>query len=253
MGEITVLPATKKFFQTADTLERSRGVRVAAYCRVSTDEQDQENSYQNQVAYYKQYIADQRDWIFAGIYADDGISGMSTKGRDGFKQMIADAKAGMFDYIITKSISRFTRNTVDGLTIVNELLHQDPPVGVYFQKENLDTMQKGVEFLLTIMTGIAQSESDSTGENITWTIRRKFAAGDPLVNPNRIYGYRKGEDGSWEIDPKQGEAIRFIYEKYREGWASRDIAKDLMDRGVPAPGGKIWYNITVNLRGENDD
>ena len=245
MGEITVLPATKKFFQTADTLERSRGVRVAAYCRVSTDEQDQENSYQNQVAYYKQYIADQRDWIFAGIYADDGISGMSTKGRDGFKQMIADAKAGMFDYIITKSISRFTRNTVDGLTIVNELLHQDPPVGVYFQKENLDTMQKGVEFLLTIMTGIAQSESDSTGENITWTIRRKFAAGDPLVNPNRIYGYRKGEDGSWEIDPKQGEAIRFIYEKYREGWASRDIAKDLMDRGVPAPGGKIWYPSTV--------
>ena len=245
MSEITVLPATKKFFQTADTLERSKGVRVAAYCRVSTDEQDQENSYQNQMDYYKQYIAAQKDWIFAGIYADDGISGMSTKGRDGFKQMIADAKAGMFDYIITKSISRFTRNTVDGLTIVNELLHQDPPVGVYFQKENLDTMQKGVEFLLTIMTGIAQSESDSTGENITWTIRRKFAAGDPLVNPNRIYGYRKGEDGSWEIDPKQGEAIRFIYEKYREGWASRDIAKDLMDRGVPAPGGKIWYPSTV--------
>lgn len=245
MSEVTVLPATKKFFQTADTLERSKGVRVAAYCRVSTDEEDQENSYQNQVAYYKQYIAEQKDWIFAGIYADDGISGMSTKGRDGFKQMLADAKAGMFDYIITKSISRFTRNTVDGLTIVNELLHQDPPVGVYFQKENLDTMQKGVEFLLTIMTGIAQSESDSTGENITWTIRRKFAAGDPLVNPNRIYGYRKGEDGSWEIDPKQGKVVQFIYQKYREGWASRNIAKDLMERNVPAPGGKVWYPTTV--------
>lgn len=171
---------------------------------------------------------------------------MSVKGRLGFQQLIADAKAGKFDYIITKSISRFSRNTIDGLTTINELRQLDPPVGVYFEKENLDTLQKGSEFLLSVMMSLAQGESDSIGENIQWTFRKKYAAGDPLMKPEQIYGYKSGPNGEWTIDEDAAAVIRRIYKSYAAGDSTSTIADDLTAEGVPTfKGGKRWYATTI--------
>lgn len=241
-AKLTITPATKRSTQNVKTLKQQENVRVAAYCRVSTDELDQQNSFENQSNYYKDFIKQKEGWTLCGIYSDEGISGMSTKGRHGFNRMIRDAKAGKFDYIITKSISRFSRNTVDGLSIVNELRNLDPPIGVYFEKEGLDTMQKGCEFLLSIMMSMAQGESDSIGENIQWTYRKKYSEGDPLINPDNIYGYKKGENGEWEIDEEQGDVVRRIFDLFLAGWGTQKIAHTLTADEVLTPRGKSQWN-----------
>ena len=243
---LTTIPATKQSVQNAVKLHQKRTARVAAYCRVSTEEIDQQNSFENQTKYYRELIEQTDGWTLAGIYADDGISGMSLKGRKEFARMIADARAGKFDYIITKSISRFARNLIDGLNTVNELRTLDPAVGVYFEKENLDSLEKNSELTLTVLMTLAQSESDSTGENIQWTYRKKFQEGNPLINPNNIYGYQEGENGKWEINEGEAKVIREIYAYAIEGKGMQTIANILTREHHLSPRGhKEWYDGTV--------
>lgn len=169
-----------------------RRKRVAAYCRVSTDQLEQLSSYEAQVAYYTNYINSNPEFEMAGIYADEGISGTNTKKREQFNKMIEDCKAGKIDMIITKSISRFARNTLDTLNYVRTL--KELGIGVIFEKENIDTLDSKGEVLLTILSSLAQDESRSISENSTWGIRRKFEQGKVIVNHNKFLGYDKDKN-----------------------------------------------------------
>ncbi|MGN0906533.1 MAG: recombinase family protein, partial [Bullifex sp.] len=193
-GKVKIIPATKdRFASKPITSERKR--RVAAYARVSTDEDEQLNSYAAQVSYYEEYIRRNPDWEFAGIYSDEGISGTHIQQRTGFRKMLDDALIhGKIDLILTKSVSRFARNTVDTLTSIRELKAKG--VEVYFEKENIWTFDSKGEMLLTIMSSIAQEESRSISENVLWSVRKKFENGDYWVNFSRLLGFERGEDGS---------------------------------------------------------
>ena len=186
--------------------------RVAAYARVSTEMEEQTSSYEAQIDYYTTYIRSRNDWQFAGMYADEGISGTSMKRREGFQTMIDDALAGKIDLILTKSVSRFARNTVDSLTTVRKL--KDAGVEVYFEKENIYTFDAKGELLITIMSSLAQEESRSISENVTWGHRKRFADGKVTVPYSRFLGYDKGEDGSLVINPEQAKLVRRIYNMY---------------------------------------
>ena len=164
--------------------------RVAAYARVSTDEDEQLTSYQNQVEYYTRYIKSRPDWEFIGLYADEGISGLNTKKRSGFRQMVEDAMNGGIDLILTKSISRFARNTVDSLVTIRELKAKG--VEVFFEKENIYTFDSKGELMITIMSSIAQEESRSISENITWGMRKNMARGKVTMAYGKFLGYRRG-------------------------------------------------------------
>ncbi len=190
---VTVLPATRNRFTTAPIASVQKR-RVAAYARVSTDSDEQLTSYEAQVDYYTHYIKERPDWTFAGMYADEGISGTNTKRREGFNQMITDALAGKIDLIVTKSVSRFARNTVDSLTTVRRL--KEKGVEVYFQKENIYTLDSKGELLITIMSSLAQEESRSISENVTWGQRKRFADGKVSMPYKNFLGYRKGGNGS---------------------------------------------------------
>ena len=163
--KVTTIPATVSKY-TAVPIGSKKKRRIAGYARVSTDHEDQATSYEAQVDYYTNYIKGRDDWEFVSIYTDEGISATSTKKREGFKRMIADAKAGKIDLIITKSVSRFARNTVDSLTTVREL--KDIGIEIYFEKENIWTLDSKGELLITIMSSLAQEESRSISENVTW-------------------------------------------------------------------------------------
>lgn len=192
---VTTIPATRPLgggVSEGDALQAVK--RVAAYARVSTDMEEQQSSYHAQVDYYTRYITDHAGWQLAGVYTDEGITGTSTKHREGFKQMITDALAGKIDLIITKSVSRFARNTVDTLTHVRLL--KDRGVEVYFEKENIWTLDSKGELLITIMSSLAQEESRSISENVTWGHRKRFADGKAMVPYNSLLGYKKGADGN---------------------------------------------------------
>ena len=211
---VTVLPATRNRFTTAPIASVQKR-RVAAYARVSTDSDEQLTSYEAQVDYYTHYIKERPDWSFAGMYADEGISGTNTRRRDGFNQMITDALAGKIDLIVTKSVSRFARNTVDSLTTVRKL--KEKGVEVYFQKENIYTLDSKGELLITIMSSLAQEESRSISENVTWGCRKRFADGKVSMPYKNFLGYRKGENGEPEIVPEEAEVVRRIYRLFLEG------------------------------------
>ena len=208
---VWVIPATKRF---SGQLKEQTNLRVAAYCRVSTGEDSQQTSYKSQKAFYTMYIGSKEGWTMAGIYADEAISGTSRAHRESFNAMMEDAKAGKIDYIITKSISRFARNTLDTLNCVRQLKSLNPPVGIFFEKENIDTLDASGELILTILSALAQDESRSISENVRWSIQKKFQAGKPLVNVNNLYGYEKGENGEWVVNEEQAEVIRYIFSSY---------------------------------------
>ena len=172
--KVTTIPATINKF-TAKPMDSKKKRRVAGYARVSTDHEDQQTSYEAQVDYYTTYIQGREDWEFAGLYSDEGISATNTKHRDGFNRMIADALAGKIDLIITKSVSRFARNTVDSLSTIRKL--KDHNIECYFEKENIWTFDSKGELLLTIMSSLAQEESRSISENVTWGQRKRMADG----------------------------------------------------------------------------
>lgn len=218
--------------------------RVAGYARVSTDSEEQQTSYAAQVSYYTDYIKSRSDWEFVSVYTDEGISATNTKHRDGFNAMIADALDGKIDLIVTKSVSRFARNTVDSLTTVRKL--KEKGVEVYFQKENIYTLDSKGELLITIMSSLAQEESRSISENVTWGQRKRMADGKVSIPYGRFLGYRKGENGLPEIVPEEAETVRLIYRSFMEGLSYYKIAQLLMRKGIPAPGGGTkWYGRTV--------
>ena len=171
---VTIIPQRKKA-KMDPAGQEIRKRRVAGYARVSTEQEQQQNSYQTQLDYYTAYINARPDWEFAGMYSDEGITGTSTKRREGFNRMVEDALAGKIDLIVTKSVSRFARNTVDSLSTVRKL--KDAGVEVYFEKENIYTLDQKGELLITIMSSLAQEESRSISENTTWGQRKRMADG----------------------------------------------------------------------------
>ena len=219
--------------------------RVAAYARVSTDEDEQLTSYQNQVEYYTRYIKSRPDWEFIGLYADEGISGLNTKKRSGFRQMVEDAMNGRIDLILTKSISRFARNTVDALVTIRELKAKG--VEVFFEKENIYTFDSKGELMITIMSSIAQEESRSISENITWGMRKNMARGKVTMAYGKFLGYRRGADGKPEIVEEEAEVVRRIYQLYLDGHTVREITRILTGDGIPTPSGKNcnWSVSTI--------
>lgn len=219
-------------------------VRVAAYCRVSTDQEEQLNSFANQVSYYKNYIQSQPRYILAGIYADEGISGTNTKRREQFKQMIRDCEAGKIDMIITKSISRFARNTQDCLYYSRHL--KSMGIGIYFEKENINTLDAAGELLFTILSSLAQDESRSISENCKWGIRKKFRDGILHLNTNRFMGYDKDENGRLVINEEQAAIVRRIFYEFMNGLNPDVIARRLREEGIPGCMGEVkWQTSTI--------
>lgn len=218
--------------------------RVAGYARVSTDSDEQFTSYEAQVDYYTQYIKRNPEWEFVKVYTDEGISGTNTKHRIGFNEMIADAMSGKIDLIVTKSVSRFARNTVDSLVTIRKL--KEKGVEVFFEKENIYTFDGKGELLLTIMSSLAQEESRSISENVTWGQRKRFADGKVSLPYKQFLGYRKGADGFPEVVPEEAVIVRRIYTRFMEGLTPVAIAKELTADGVPTPAGKQrWQTSTV--------
>ena len=198
----------------------------------------------NLIDYYTQYIRKRDDWVFVKVYTDEGISGCNTKRRDGFNEMVADALAEKIDLIVTKSVSRFARNTVDSLVTVRKL--KEHHVEVFFEKENIFTFDSKGELLITIMSSLAQEESRSISENVTWGQRKRFADGKVTMPFKRFLGYDRGENGVPVINEKEAEVVRMIYSLYLQGKTAAGICKHLMSLGIPTPGGKTkWCQGTV--------
>ena len=242
MPNVQVIPA-KKPKVSAQAIAPTTRRRVAGYARVSTDKDEQLNSYEAQVDYYTEYIQSRPDWEFAGLYTDEGISAVNTKRREGFKQMIADALDGKIDLIVTKSVSRFARNTVDSLTTIRQL--KEKGVECYFEKEAIWTFDGKGELLLTIMSSLAQEESRSLSENVTWGKRKSMADGNVSLPWSSFLGYRKGKDGLPEIVPEEAEIVRMIFRLFMQGKSYAAIAKHLTATGVPTPQNKEKWSITT--------
>ena len=216
--------------------ENRNRIRVAAYCRVSTDSEEQLYSLDNQMNAFTHQIGLHDDWELVEIYVDEGISGTSVKKRQGFQKLIHDCEAGKIDYIITKSISRFARNTADCLNYVRLL--QKMGVQILFEKEGIDTSESYSEMLLTIMAAFAQEESRSISENVKWGMRKRFEAGQEIPMP--IYGYRHTEKEMYQIVPEEAEVVQEIFKRFVHGESTSIIAKDLIARNVPAPFSRKW-------------
>lgn len=243
MANITVIPATREI-HTAVQKDAHPLRRVAGYARVSTDSDEQFTSFKAQTEYYTKYIASNPDWEFVKVYTDEGISATNTRHRDGFNEMIADALAGGIDLIVTKSVSRFARNTVDSLSTIRKL--KEHGVEVYFEKEGIWTFDSKGELLITIMSSLAQEESRSISENVTWGQRKRFADGKVSMPFASFLGYRKGENGEPEIVPEEAETVRLIYKLFMEGKTLHAITKHLMAMGIPTPRGKtVWQTSTL--------
>lgn len=214
--------------------------RVAAYCRVSTDSEEQLTSYTMQKKVYTEMIASRPDWELAGIYADEGISGTRADKRPQFQKMIKDCYAGKIDYIVTKSVSRFARNTVDCLNHVRALKNHG--IGIYFEEQNIDTLSIDSELYLVIYAGFAQSESESMSKNITWAYRKRFEDGKVTMQYKLMLGYKKGPDGEPEIVPEEAEIVKRIYEMFLSGQTVRAISEKLQSENIKVPGKKFSFS-----------
>lgn len=217
---ITVIPAIKDKFTALPTASIKKR-RVAAYARVSTDSDEQYTSYEAQIDYYTQYIQKRDDWEFVKVYTDEGISGTNTKHREGFNEMVADALAGKIDLIVTKSVSRFARNTVDSLVTVRKL--KEHHVEIFFEKENIFTFDSKGELLITIMSSLAQEESRSISENVTWGQRKRFADGKVTMPYKQFLGYERGESGVPVINEKEADVVKMIYRLFIQGKTATGI------------------------------
>lgn len=249
---VITIPATKSLYEPQDgDCGSIRKRRAAAYARVSTDHEEQQGSYKAQAEYYTEYIRNRSDWEFVAVYSDEGITGCNTKKREGFNRMVQDALSGKIDLIITKSVSRFARNTVDSLTTIRKL--KEHKVECYFEKENIWTFDGRGELLLTIMSSLAQEESRSISQNCTWGQRKRFADGKASVPFKRFLGYDRGQDGSLVINEKQAETVRRIYGMFLQGRSPHAVAKALTKEEIPTPGGKqAWTSGTVRSILQNE-
>lgn len=220
-----------------------RKLRVSAYARISTDSDQQELSLANQSEHYTSLIQGNPDWEFAGLYTDDGISGTSMKNRDGLNQLLEAARRGEVDLILTKSISRMARNTVDLLSLVREM--NSLGVGIVFSREGLDTRDSISEIVLCVLSSLAQGESQSISENVKWGIRTRFQEGRHFINCSRFLGYDK-VDGRLVINPSEASTVRRIFSLFLNGHSVDMIARTLTNEGVPTGAGKTtWYPTTV--------
>ena len=243
MAIVKVIPAKKKIRHSAEAPEKPK-LKVAAYCRVSTDSDEQATSYEAQVEHYTTYIRSNPDWECAGIYADDGISGTNTKKREEFNRMIQDCMDGKIEMVITKSISRFARNTLDCLQYIRKL--KDRGIPVYFEKENINTMDAKGEVLLTIMASLAQQESQSLSQNVKIGLQYRYQSGKVKMNYNRFLGYTKGEDGNLVVVPEEAAVVRRIFREYLAGESLWDICHSLMRDDIRTGAGKTkWVPSTV--------
>ena len=205
---------------------------------------EQFTSYTAQVEYYTKYIQEHEDWEFVKVYTDEGITGTSTKHRKGFQQMVDDALAGKIDLIVTKSVSRFARNTVDSL--VNIRLLKDAGCECYFEEQNIWTFDSTGELLITILSSIAQDEARNISENVTWGHRKRFADGKIMMPYKNFLGYERGEDGNPVINEEEAKTVRLIYRLFLEGKTPYAICRYLDDQCIPTPTGKTrWIENTI--------
>ena len=247
--KVTVIPAS----QTTGSKRASAGEkkRVAAYCRVSTDHEEQEGSFRNQVEYYTNLIENTQEWEMAGLFTDDGISGTGTKKRSGFQDMIKACEEGRVDLVITKSISRFARNTADSLNYCRKLKTLGIPI--IFEKESINTMEASGELMFTILSSLAQEESRNISENTQWGIRSKFQQGIPHINTESLLGFDKDDDGNLIINEEQATVVRRIFQDFLEGWTVSEISRHLNQEGVPGVHGKAaWHPISVKRVLQNE-
>ncbi len=235
---VTVIPAKPQM----DQRTVMRQLRVAAYCRVSTEEEEQQSSYEAQCTYYTDKIMTNPEWTMAGIFADEGISGTSTKNRDDFNRMIRRCRQKKIDLILTKSISRFARNTLDSLKYIRAL--KGMGIGIIFEKENINTLETDTELIITFMSAFAQSESESISANVRWGKRQAMKEGKASVNFKKLYGYYLDDEGNPQVNSDQAEAIRSIYDQYLQGASLRMIKLSLEGKAVPNPAGGAKWDIS---------
>ena len=235
MKQITKIEATNK--------SSDKKLRVAAYARVSTGSNDQLISLEAQKNHYESLIKSRKDWEFAGIYFDEGISGTKMAKRDGLLSMLSDCKSGKIDYILVKSISRFSRNTVETIETVRKLY--DMGVYVLFEKENIDTGKMEGELLLSILSSLAESESRSISSNSTWSIQKRFRNGTYKIS-YPPYGY-ENVDGQMVVIPEQGEVVKWMYQQVLLGNSPSQIAKELNERGVSTKRNSKWTVLSGTL------
>lgn len=226
--------------QTSSSVENP--LRVAPYCRVSTDSEDQRASYETQIQAYKELVAKHSDWVLVNVYADEGISGTSLKRRTEFLRMIEDCKAGKIDMIITKNISRFARNVVDCVLTARNLKNLTPPVAIYFEDVDINTLTQTGELLLVILAAIAQGESEIKSSSVKWGFQKRFEAGLPKISP--LYGYIKdGRD--LVINETEANVVRLIYQMFADGYTISHICMVLNSQKIPSPKNKEWGPSTV--------
>ena len=223
---IVVIPAKSR----EETGQAQRLLRVAAYCRVSTDQEEQESSYEAQIGYYTEKINSNSEWQMAGIFADEGITGTQAKKRPEFLKMIRLCRQGKIDMILTKSLSRFARNTVDSLKYIRDL--KALGIAIVFEKENINTLETDTEMMLTIMSCFAQAESESISKNVSWGVRQSFKSGNVPMQYAKLLGYKKGENGLPEIITEEAEIVKDIFRSYLDGMSLRQIADSLNSRGI---------------------
>lgn len=244
-NNITLIPAKKITGNRISKEKNKPKLKVAAYCRVSTDSEEQLGSYETQVNHYKEYISKNEEWELAGIYADEGISGTNTRKRTGFNEMIDDCMNGLIDLVITKSISRFARNTLDCLKYVRQLKEKN--IAVIFEKENINTLGASGELLLTIMASLAQQESQSMSQNIQLGYQFRFQNGQVFVNTKNFLGYDKDENGKLVINEEQAKIVRRIFKEFLEGSSFMQIGKGLEKDGLKTvTGGEKWCISSVS-------
>ena len=234
---VTVIPAKPQ--RSLQAVRRQ--LRVAAYCRVSTEEEEQQSSYEAQCTYYTDKIMTNPEWTMAGIFADEGITGTSTKKRDDFNRMIRKCRQKKIDLILTKSISRFARNTLDSLKYIRAL--KELGIGIIFEKENINTLEMDTELIITFMSAFAQSESESISANVRWGKRQAMKEGKTSVNFKKLYGYFQDSEGNPRVDSDKAEVIRGIYNRYLQGASLRMIRQELEAAGIPNPAGSEKWGI----------
>lgn len=248
MSKVEILEATRI---APNSRGRTRGeaikvnrIRVAAYCRVSTDDDDQLGSFESQKLYYEEKIRANPDWVNAGIFADEAITGTKVDKRDGFQAMIQKCQNGEIDMILTKSISRFARNTLDTLQYVRMLRERN--IAIFFEKENINTLDMNGELLLTIMSSLAQQEVESLSQNVKMGLKMKMKRGE-LIGFNGCLGYDyHPEDKTLTVNEEEAEIVRFIYDMYLQGYGTTTIAKRLMEMGKKNKKGEVsWHTHGV--------
>lgn len=237
--KVQFIPASMKL-----VIDRGDGspLIVAAYCRVSTDSKDQLASYELQCQYYKEYVSKHPGWQLYEIYADEGISGTSTKKRAAFLRMIDDCKAGKIDMIIVKNISRFARNVVDCVATVRMLKSLDKPVAVYFEDIAINTLTQSGELLMVVMAAIAQGESEAKSDSVKWGFQKRFEKGLPKLSD--LYGYVR-EKRTLGIYEPEANVVRLIYQMFYDDRTISEICYILNEQNIPAPRGGRWTYSTI--------